>query len=50
MAKLFEIRYACVQIPESFAGSSWITVIPDNAFVGSDADLSYGLEVICDCQ
>ncbi|MGB0588718.1 MAG: hypothetical protein ACPGU1_03465 [Myxococcota bacterium] len=41
---------ACVQIPESFAGSSWVTVIPDNAFVGSEADLSYGLEVICDCQ
>ena len=41
---------ACVQIPESFAGSSWVTVIPDNAFVGSDADLSYGLEVMCDCQ
>jgi hypothetical protein len=41
---------ACVQIPESFAGSSWVTVIPDNGFVDSGADLTYGLEVICDCE
>ena len=39
---------ACVQIPSTFASSAWVTVIPDNAMAG--ADMTYGLEVICDCE
>jgi hypothetical protein len=41
---------ACVQIPLSFSGSSWVTVIPDNMMLSTESDLSYGLEVICDCE
>ena len=41
---------ACVQVPEEYGTSSWVAVMPDNDMVAWGIDVSYTIEVICDCN
>jgi hypothetical protein len=41
---------ACIQVPESLGSSSWVAVMPDNDMVAWGIDVSYEIEVICDCN